>query len=315
VIDETAGTGSSGRRITAEESSSRQQLTAAKPAQQRINGAAVSPPRTAAASHVRRVGPPAPAARVFGVVSMSLGAHMAIMGILGFMPNAQEFAASGKVEMEIVAPEPPPPPPPPPKIEEPKPPDPEPQRPKAAPKPVAKPAEPEPPKEQAKPAPEAPLDLTGVTLTGGDGSSWSSVTGSGGALTGPAPRVASVTGRDRAGSTQGIVGGKGDKPVLVAEASLSRKPVPPDGMDALLEQNFPSRARAQGVSGSALLSVKILSDGSVTDMKVVRETGDYGFGTACQKTLRMRRWQPPLDKRGQPVATEIRYSCEFEVAY
>jgi protein TonB len=239
---------------------------------------------------------------------------MGLMGVLGFMPTPNDFFASHKVEMEVIAPEPPPPPPPP-KVEELKPPDPEPPRPKAAPKPAApKPAEPEPPKQDAKPAPEAPVDLTGVTLTGGDGS-WSSVVGSGGALNGPAPRVASVTGRDRAGSTAGLVNGKGDKPVIVAEASLSRKPVPPDGMDALLEQNFPSRARSQGVSGSALLRVKIMSDGRVGDMQVMRETGDYGFGVACQKTLRMRRWQPPLDRRGQPVATEIRYSCEFEVAY
>lgn len=314
MIDETAGTG--GRvKAQAEGPATRRQLTAAKADQKRINGATVSPPRTASANSVRRPGRAAPGARAFGVVGMSLGAHMAIMGALGFMPTADDFFAAGKVEMEIVVPEPPPPPPAP-KIEEPKPPDPEPARPKAAPKPAApKPAEPEPPKADAKPAPEAPLDLTGVTLTGGDGSSWSSVTGSGGALTGPAPRVASVTGRDRAGSTQGIVGGKGDKPLLVAEASLSRKPVPPDGMDALLEQNFPSRARAQGVSGSALLTVSILADGRVGDMKIMRETGDYGFGTACQRTLRMRRWQPPLDRRGQPVATEIRYSCEFEVAY
>lgn len=319
MIDETAGTGG-GRRITAQsdDPARRRQLRAAEPAAKRTNGkgAAVSPPRTAAASVVRQPGRAAPGARAFGVICMSLGTHMALMGVLGFMPTAEQFFAAGKVEMEVIEPPKPPAPPPPPKVEEPKPPEPEPPRPKAAPKPVApKAAEPEPPKEQAKAAPEAPVDLTGVTLTGGDGSSWSSVTGSGGALTGPAPRVASVTGRDRAGSTQGVVGGQGDKPVLVAEASLLRKPVPPDGMDALLEQNFPPRARAQGVSGSALLSVKILSDGRVGDMKVMRETGDYGFGVACQKTLRMRRWQPPLDRRGQPVATEIRYSCEFEVAY
>jgi periplasmic protein TonB len=318
VIDEAAGTGGGGRRITAksEDPPQRRQLTAATPAAKRINGAAVSPPRTAAASSARRAGKAAPGARAFGVVGMSLGAHMAIMGALGFMPTPHEFFASGNVEMEVYEP-PPPPPPPPPKIEEPKPPEPEPPKPKAAPKPIAaKPAEPEPPKEQAKPAPEAPVDLTGVTLTGGDGSSWSSVTGSGGALNGPAPRVASVTGRDRGGSTQGIIGGKGDKPVLVAEASLLRKPVPPDGMDALLEQNFPSRARAQGVSGSALVSVEILSDGRVGDMKVKRETGgNYGFGAACVKTLRIRRWQPPLDKRGQPVGTRIDFTCAFEVAY
>jgi protein TonB len=240
---------------------------------------------------------------------------MGLMGVLGFMPSPNQFFASHKVEMEIVEPEPPPPPPPPPKVEEPpKQAEPEPPKPKAAPKPVAKPAEPEPPKQQAQPAQEAPVDLTGVTLTGGD-SSWTSVVGSGGALTGPAPRVAAVTGRDRQGTPTGMVDGKGNKPVLVAEASLSRAPVPPEGMNALLEQNFPPRARAQGVSGSALLRVTILADGRVGDMRVMRETGDYGFGAACQKMLRLRRWQPPLDRRGQPVATEVRYSCEFEVAY
>jgi protein TonB len=251
-------------------------------------------------------------------MGMSLGAHMALLGVLGLMPTPDAFFAHRNVEMEVIAPEPPPPEPP--KVEEepPKPPEPEPARPKAPPKIAApKPAEepePPPPPEEAKAAPEAPVDLTGVTLTGGD-SSWTSAVGTGAPLRGPAPRVAAVTGRDRGGSSDGMVGGQGNKPVLVAEASLSRKPVPPEGMDALLEQNFPARARAQGVSGTALLRVRIMADGRVGEMQTMRETGDYGFGSACMKTLRMRRWQPPLDRTGQPVATEIRYSCEFEVAY
>ncbi|HKU43195.1 MAG TPA: hypothetical protein VJR89_33775, partial [Polyangiales bacterium] len=235
-MDETARPGSGGRRMEAHSKTKedgRSQLTAAKPAK-RTNGVIVSPPRTAARGISPRRAGASPGAKAFGVVGMSLGAHMAIIGALGFMPAPGEYFAQRNVEMEVIEPEPPPPPPPPPpKVEEVKPPDPEPPKPKAAPKPVApKPAEPEPPKEQAKPAPEAPVDLTGVTLTGGDGSSWSSVVGSGGALTGPAPRVASVTGRDRGGSTAGIIDGKGNKPVLVAEASLSRAPVPPDGMNA-----------------------------------------------------------------------------------
>ncbi len=314
MIDETAGAGRSGRPVAQSRADGKAQPSAATAAK-RTNGAAVASQPVAAARTIGRRSPASPAAKTFGVVGMSLGAHMALMGVLGFMPKPADFFAAQDVEMEVLEPEPPPPPPPPPKVDEPpKPAEPEPPKPKAAPKPAPKP-EPEPPKPQAAPAPEAPVDLTGVTLTGGDGASWSSVTGTGGALNGPAPRVASVSGRDRTGNTAGLVGGRGDKPVMVAEASLSRKPVPPDGMDILLEQNFPSRARAQGVSGSALLRVKIMSDGRVGDMTVMRETGDYGFGTACQKTLRMRRWQPPLDRRGQPVATEIRYSCEFEVAY
>jgi len=255
--------------------------------------------------------------RVIGVAGVSIGTHMALLGILGFMP-AQVVEERKEVEMEITEPEPPPPPPP--AAEEPKPepePEPEPPKPKAAPKPAAAPkAAPEPPPQsEPKPAAEAPVDLTGVTLTGDDGASWSSVIGNGEAIQGPAARIAKVTGRDRAGASDGAVGAQGKGPALVGEASLSRKPVPPDGMDALLEQYFPPRARAQGVSGTALLRVRILADGRVSDMQTIRETGDYGFGSACMKALKQKRWQPPLDKQGQPVATEIRYSCEFEVSY
>jgi TonB family protein len=113
----------------------------------------------------------------------------------------------------------------------------------------------------------------------------------------------------------GIVGGKGTAPAFVDESMLSRSPVPPEGMDRLLEQNFPARARAQGVAGSARLRVQILADGRVGEMKTQRETGDYGFATACMKILRLRRWQAPLDKRGAPVGTVITYTCEFEVGY
>jgi TonB family protein len=84
-------------------------------------------------------------------------------------------------------------------------------------------------------------------------------------------------------------------------------------MDALLVQYYPARARAQGVAGSALLRVRIMADGEVANLRIVRESDDYGFGDACMKLLRLRRWHPPLDNRGTPVATEISYLCEFEV--
>lgn len=266
--------------------------------------------------------PPAPTKssvlpRVVGVIGMSLGAHMALLGVLGFMP-AHVIEEAKEVTMEIAEPEPPPPPPAATPEPEPPPPEPEPPKPKLAPpKPAAAPkAAPEPPPQnEPKPAAEAPVDLTGVTLTGDNGASWASVVGNGESIQGPAARIGKVTGRDRAGSNEGVVGAQGKGPALVGEASLSRKPVPPEGMDALLEQYFPPRARAQGVSGTALLRVRILADGRVGEMQTLRETGDYGFGAACMKALKQKRWQPPLDKQGQPVATEIRYSCEFEVSY
>lgn len=260
-------------------------------------------------------------ARVFGVIGVSLGTHMALMGMLGFMPAPSIDDSPKQVEMEIAEPPPPPPPAPEPEPEpEPQAKEPEPAPPppklKLAPKPAApKVAEPPPPtSEPPKAAAEAPVDLTGTTLTG-DAAGWSSVTGNGQAMTGPQARIGRVTGRDRSGAADGAVGATGTGPALVGEASLSRSPQPPDGMEGLLEQFFPPRARAQGVSGTAVLRVRIQPDGRATDMKVLRETGDYGFGAACNKALRQKRWQAPLDKRGQPVATEIRYTCEFEVSY
>ena len=256
------------------------------------------------------------AARVFGLIGISLGSHMALLGVLGFM-HSPLLEIRRQVEMEILEPPPSEPPPPPPAAEEPpqaeEPPAP---RPKPAPKPAApKPAEPEPPKEQVKPAAEAPVDLTGVTLTGGDGASWSSVVGNGSALTGPAPRVGRNSGRDRAGSNDGQIDGRGNAPVFVDESLLSRRPVAPADMDRLLEQNFPPRARAQGVPGTADMRVQIFADGRIGDMKVQRETADYGFASACMKILRMRRWQPALDKRGVPVGTVVTFKCTFEVGY
>jgi TonB family protein len=250
------------------------------------------------------------AARVFGLFGISMGVHMSLLAVLGLMPSP-EARLREQVEMEIAAAPDPEPPPPPPPAEPPKQLDPPAARPKAAPKLAPKvAATPEPPHPEARAAAEGPVDLTGVTLTGGDGSSWSSVVGNGQALSGPAARIGKVTGKDRPGETK--VSARNIAPV-VSEGSLSRKPVPPDGMDALLVQYYPARARAQGVAGSALLRVRIMADGEVANLRLVRESDDYGFGDACMKLLRLRRWHPPLDHRGTPVATEISYLCEFEV--
>lgn len=122
--------------------------------------------------------------------------------------------------------------------------------------------------------------------------------GEAGAGTGPssgapsAPRVASA-------------------PTFVPAASLSRPPRAPS-LDAELERSYPPEARRAGISGKAVLRVAILADGRVG--KVARVSETYaGFGEACERTVRSARWEPPLDRDGRPVATEITYVCRFEV--
>lgn len=101
-------------------------------------------------------------------------------------------------------------------------------------------------------------------------------------------------------------------PSFVPLASLKRPPRAPAGLDAELERNYPVEARRSGVSGMAVLRVKLEPDGRVGRVDVVSESYP-GFGSACTRTVRSARWEPPLDRDGHPVSTEIKYVCRFEV--
>jgi periplasmic protein TonB len=101
------------------------------------------------------------------------------------------------------------------------------------------------------------------------------------------------------------------EPKIVPVGSLSRRPGAP-GLDAELERNYPREARRAGISGTAKLRVRIHADGRVGRVEQVSESHP-GFGDACARTVRAARWEPPLDRDGQAVATEIVYVCKFEV--
>ncbi len=171
---------------------------------------------------------------------------------------------------------------------------------------------PPPPDAPPPPPPEAetPADFSGTTLTNdGPGPGWASAVGNGEAMHGPIGRPgAKVTGRARDGAAQ-------PSPVkaapVVALASLSRPPAPPDLNDAL-ERHYPEAARKQGTAGQAVLKARITAEGQVRDLVVVSQSAP-GFGDACRATLRESSWSPPLDRDGQAVATFVSYTCRFEV--
>ena len=119
---------------------------------------------------------------------------------------------------------------------------------------------------------------------------------------------AKVTGRARDGAT-GPAAAK--VAPVVALASLSRPPAPPDLNDAL-ERHYPEGARKQGTPGQAMLKARITAEGQVRDLVVVSQSAP-GFGDACRATLRESTWTAPLDRDGQPVATFVSYTCRFEV--
>lgn len=153
------------------------------------------------------------------------------------------------------------------------------------------------------PASEAPMDFTSTVFSndgpglavGGGGASLSS--------TAPAPAAASLPLR-RAPVAPA-------PPRLVPPSSLARRPRAP-GLDTELERQYPAEARRSGISGSAVLRVRILSDGRIGEVRIMSESWT-GFGPACERTVRAARWEPPIDRDGAPVATEITYTCRFEV--
>lgn len=99
---------------------------------------------------------------------------------------------------------------------------------------------------------------------------------------------------------------------FVAAGSLARSPRSPAGLDAELERNYPLAARRAGVSGRAVLRVRIAPDGRVAATTTVSESFE-GFAAACDRTVRAGRWEPPVDREGRAVSTEITYTCRFEV--
>lgn len=100
-------------------------------------------------------------------------------------------------------------------------------------------------------------------------------------------------------------------PRVVPPSSLARRPRAP-GLDDELERQYPIEARRAGISGSAALRVRILPDGRIGSVHVVSESWK-GFGAACERTVRAAHWEPPIDRDGMPVTTEITYTCRFEV--
>lgn len=252
-------------------------------------------------------------------LGLSVAVHAATFFVLGIVPAAPMRATDDIVEVSLVE-EPPPPPPvveeAPPEEAEPEP-EPEPEPVKPPPKP-AKPAATKPPKEPPPPSKEPPApaeetiaDFSGTTLTGQGG--WASAVGSGGSMDKPigAPNAV-ATGANRAGVAGGVVGGTGTR--VVPESDLSRRPSAPNAalLNAALERCYPKSARQQGIEGVARIRVRVLASGKLQPLATLSETYP-SFAEACKCSLRGMSFQPGLDKSGQPVATDIPYTCRFTV--
>jgi len=171
----------------------------------------------------------------------------------------------------------------------------------------------QPAKTAALPAPPAPtaapaLDLSGVTLTNDTGAGFSMPVGDGSALRGPIGLGASGI-QAVAAAVPAKAAAK--PPALVSASDLSEHPRPPS-LTGLLRANYPAEARQRGLRGSASLRARIDADGVIRAARLLTESS-AGFGAACRRTVLGSRWSAPRDKNGSAVATEIVYTCHFEV--
>jgi len=155
---------------------------------------------------------------------------------------------------------------------------------------------------------EPALDLSGVTLTNDSSAGFAMPVGDGSALRGPSGLGAN---RARADAAPSTVPSSPKPPPLVDVGDLSEHPRAPSLTD-LLRANYPAEARERGLRGSASLRARIDADGVIRSARLLSESST-GFGSACRRTVLGSHWSAPRDKNGGAVATEIVYTCHFEI--
>lgn len=87
------------------------------------------------------------------------------------------------------------------------------------------------------------------------------------------------------------------------------QPQPPGGMNAFMKYigdnyQYPSQAQAQGVSGRVILTFVVEKDGSITDIKIIRDL-QYGTGEEAKRVLqKAKKWTPGI-QNGRPVRVQF----------
>lgn len=109
------------------------------------------------------------------------------------------------------------------------------------------------------------------------------------------------------GSTQGVEDGADPNKIF---QSVAVQPEYPGGMDAFRKwvgstMQYPQSAIDAGVKGTIELTFVVERDGSLTDIKVLRDLG-YGTGQAAVNLLkRSKKWSPGI-QNGRPVRVQYK---------
>ena len=93
---------------------------------------------------------------------------------------------------------------------------------------------------------------------------------------------------------------------------------PKGGMEAFYKfvsnnYNYPPQAQEQGVNGRVLLQFVVEKDGSLTDIKVLRDL-KYGTGEEAVRMLKKApKWKPGI-QNGRPVRVQFTLPIQLNLA-
>ncbi len=119
--------------------------------------------------------------------------------------------------------------------------------------------------------------------------------------------AAATAAQESAGTGPGGVGGAAGNAGTVGPESLDAG----FGLASAVHPAYPAAALAQGRGGRARIEVEIEPSGSVARVRILDETGRWGFGAAAQRAYASARFTPPR-LAGRPVRVVLRKTIEFE---
>ncbi|MBQ9864755.1 MAG: energy transducer TonB [Bacteroidales bacterium] len=85
-------------------------------------------------------------------------------------------------------------------------------------------------------------------------------------------------------------------------------------MFACMNVEYPKEAREANIEGKVYVSFTVGKDGSVANIKLLKDIG-YGCGEAVVKMVQsMPRWKPAMRKNGNPVRVQFSLPVNFILA-
>ena len=95
------------------------------------------------------------------------------------------------------------------------------------------------------------------------------------------------------------------------------QPLPPGGMDGMYDyfsknMKYPELAKEKGIEGTVVTTFLVQTDGSISDVEILRGIGGYCDEEAIRLIKSMEKWQPGKLK-GEEVVTRMRIPVRFKL--